>query len=215
MTKLRAILWILVVTLPFSSASWAQRAGGDWEFLGEKRVGIGVDRDIIRLGKNEAWYRNRSYRRLRIAVRNNEVRFRSMRLVYLNGYAENLKLDRTVRPNRDFILDLPGERSYLRQIEMVYRSRIGISFGAGGVKLEPAVVSVYGERARRRPRPGRNWREIGSARVPRNSDQVVFRGLRDEGRLGQINIEVTDQLSDKLNVVLKTRATGKIDHNTR
>ena len=33
-----------------------------WELLGEQRVGFRVDRDVIRIGQSEDWYRTRRYR---------------------------------------------------------------------------------------------------------------------------------------------------------
>ncbi|MGI9423131.1 MAG: hypothetical protein ACR2PA_08055 [Hyphomicrobiaceae bacterium] len=192
MKKLWAIVLVLVLSMPFGVSSQAQRASSDWELLGRTKVGFGVDRDVIRIGKSEDWYRNRSYRQLRISVSNTEVRFKSLKIVYLNGHVENVNLKRRIRPGRDFVVDLRGERSFLRQIEMVYSSRIGLSFGAGGVKLEPAVVSVYGERVRRKPPRGRNWNRISSVRIPANTDRVVFRDLRGEGRFGQIRVRVAN-----------------------
>jgi hypothetical protein len=66
----------------------------------------------------------------------------AIRLVYLNGHTEDLRVDRRIRAGGDMRVQLRGDRSYLRQIEMTYRSRPNFE--------GQAVVKVYGEPARRR-----------------------------------------------------------------
>jgi hypothetical protein len=43
----------LALALAAVAPATAQRGGGNWELLGEERVGIGNDRDVITLGHNE------------------------------------------------------------------------------------------------------------------------------------------------------------------
>ena len=110
--------------------------------LGEQRVGFRVDRDTINIGQSEDWYRNRSFRSLRVRADGNDVHMMAIRLVYLNGHTEDLRVDRRIRAGGDMRVQLRGDRSYLRQIEMTYRSRPNFE--------GQAVVKVYGEPARRR-----------------------------------------------------------------
>jgi hypothetical protein len=102
------------------------RRGGfdpEWVVLGEKSVGFGVDRDVINIGQSEDWYRTRSFRGLRFVAERNDVHMMSIRLVYMNGYGEDFRVDRLIRQGDSLPLDLRGERSYIRRIEMVYRAR--------------------------------------------------------------------------------------------
>ena len=110
--------------------------------LGEQRVGFRVDKDTINIGQSEEWYRNRSFRSLRFRADGNDVHMMALRLVYLNGHVEQLRVDRRIKTGGDLRVDLRGDRSYLRQIEMTYRSRPNFE--------GQAVVKVYGEPARRR-----------------------------------------------------------------
>lgn len=112
--------------------------------LGEKTVGFLVDRDVIEVGKPEDWFRNRAFRTLHFAAERNDLHLLSIRLVYLNGYQEDLRVDRSVRAGRQLPVSLRGERSFLRRIEMVYRSRP--SFRGR------ALIKVYGEPAQSRRR---------------------------------------------------------------
>jgi hypothetical protein len=91
--------------------------------LGEKSVGFRVDRDTINIGQSEDWFRNRSFRSLRFHADRNDVHMMALRLVYLNGHAEDLRVDRRIRSGGDLRVNLRGDRSYLKQIEMTYRSR--------------------------------------------------------------------------------------------
>ena len=117
---------------------------GDWELLGQKRVGFDVDRDVIDIGQSEEWFRNRAYRALRFEAERGDVHMIAIRLVYLNGHSENLRIDRQIRAGDRLPVDLRGDRSYLKQIEMTYRSRPNFE--------GQAVIQVYGEPSRRRDR---------------------------------------------------------------
>jgi hypothetical protein len=114
-----------------------------WELLGEQRVGFRVDRDVIRIGQSEDWYRTRRYRTLHFMAEGNDIHMMSIRLEYLNGVGEDFRVDRLIREGEELPIDLRGERSFIRQIEMVYRARPGF----GG----QATIKVYGEPSRRGP----------------------------------------------------------------
>ncbi len=185
------IACVLLIALSATIAD-AQRRGGDdrWELLGEQRVGFRVDTDSIVLRHNEEWYRNKAYRALQFQVEGNEVHLISLRLIYPNGHAEDVRVDRLIPRDNDLVVDLPGERSYLRQIDMRYRSNFGLSLGPGGVRVQQAVVKVYGDRARRRsPSVAETrWDEIDTKRFDRSDEEVVLRPDRDSGRIGSIKL---------------------------
>ncbi len=103
-----------------------------------------MDRDAINIGHSDDWYRNRAFRRLQIIAEGNDVHLINVKVVYFNGYAEDYRLDRLLPAGAAVPLDLRGERSFLRRIEMTYRARPG--FGGR------ATVKVYGVPATRRAR---------------------------------------------------------------
>lgn len=167
------------------------RGGDDWVLLGEKSVGFRVDRDVINIGQGEEWFRTRSFKTLRFAAEGNDVHMISIRLVYLNGFGETLTVDRRIRPGEQLPVDLRGERSYLRQIEMVYRSRPDFR--------GQAVIKVFAEPARRGgPGPsvgpvvggGRDeWVELGCQQVSLfGKDRDTIRVGRREGRFKAIRL---------------------------
>ena len=133
---------VLVLLQPAQAQRERDEAGRGEVLLGEKTVGFKVDRDTINIGQSEDWYRNRSFRSLRFRADRSDVHMMAVRLVYFNGHEENLRVDRRIRAGGDLRVDLRGDRSYLRQIEMTYRSRPTFE--------GQAVVKVFGEPARRR-----------------------------------------------------------------
>lgn len=173
-------LLVLAIALPAS----AQRATRDWVLLGEQEVGFRVDRDTIRVAREGV-----RFSQLRIAAEGNDVYLLSLRLVYQNGYAEDFRVDRELKAGREaFPVDLRGERSYLRQIEMVYRARPDFR--------GRAVVRVYGE-LRQNPPPhfGNTTRfEEIETKVIRRRDRepVVFDLGRGEGRYAKLRLQARD-----------------------
>ncbi|HWP25229.1 MAG TPA: hypothetical protein VNL39_02680 [Xanthobacteraceae bacterium] len=142
---------------------------GEWVLLGEQRVGLNVDRDVIRVGLAEGWFRARAFRALHFFAERNDVYLIRLGLRYFNGYSEEMDVDRVIRQGGRLAVDLPGTRSYIREIELIYRSREG-----GG----RALVKVYGEPARFADRPDRviprEWELLGEQRVAFDVDRDVI-----------------------------------------
>lgn len=178
-------------------------ASDTWELLGEKSVGLGVDSDRIVINQNEEWFRNRAFRTLRFVAERNDVHLISLRVVYFNGHVEDFPVDKLVRQGGQLLVDLRGERSYLRHIDLRYRSNLNLTIGKGGIRLEQALLRVYGERAGRPAAPppppalvpppppppmAGGWTEIDTRRFDRRDDRVVLSAERGDGRFGQIRI---------------------------
>jgi hypothetical protein len=160
------------------------RDRAEWVLLGEKAVGFGIDRDLINVGQSEAWFRDRAFKALHFLAEHNAIHMMAVRVVYLNGYAEDFRVDKRVRAGEELLVDLRGERSYLKQVEMIYRSRPRFS--------GQAVIKVYGEPARRFPRETAGWDELDTKRFDRRDERVVLGIGRAEGRLGQIRLRALD-----------------------
>jgi hypothetical protein len=184
-----------------SAQRWRERERErGWLLLGEKDVGFGVDRDVIRVGQGEDWFRDRRFRTLHFIAEGNDVHMMSVRLVYFNGFAEDFRVDQLIRQGDDLPIDLRGDRSFIRRIEMVYRSRPNFR--------GQAIIKVYGEPSRfggprpdrpwpDRPGPGagrdRDWEELGCQRVTLfGKDRDSVRVGRREGRFKAIRLHVRD-----------------------
>ena len=162
----------------------------EWILLGEKSVGFRVDRDAIRVGHDEGWFRSRSFQTLHFVADNNDIFMISVRVVYLNGFEENFRIDQRIKDGEDLPVDLRGERSFIRRIEMLYRSRPNFR--------GEAVIRVYGEPSHRGrgpgPGPGADagrWTELGCQRVSLfGKDRDSVRVGRREGRFKAIRLYV-------------------------
>ena len=201
-TLLLGFSFMLALLAPFA-ASHAQRgpAADAWEFLGERKVGFGVDNDTIAINQTEEWYRDKAYRSLRFIAERNDINLISIRVVYLNGFTEDIGVNKLVRRGGQVELNLRGERSFLKQIDLKYRSNLGISIGQGGISIQEAVMKVYGERVQRRPEPAPapvvsssgGFNEIDNKRFDRRDSRVVFSGSQGEGRVGQIKLRASGE----------------------
>jgi hypothetical protein len=174
-----------------------RRDRADWVLLGEKTVGFRIDRDVIRINQSEDWYRERAFRRIHLIAERNDIHLMSVRLVYMNGFSEDFPVDRLIRDGQDQTVDLRGDRRYLQQIELTYRSRPNFE--------GRAVMKVYGEPSRRDGGPGgpppiigggpsggdRDWVELGCKQVSLfGKDRDSVRVGRREGRFKAIRLHV-------------------------
>lgn len=90
-----------------------------WDELGCQKVGFLVDRDVIRVGREDG-----RFRAIRVRVAGNRVHMTDLKVVYTNGAPDDIPVREEIRAGgQTRPLDLKGERRAIRQIEMVYRSR--------------------------------------------------------------------------------------------
>jgi hypothetical protein len=196
-----------VMALAIAMTTWAvdamaqHRGRPDFILLGEKSVGFLVDRDVIVVNQREDWFRTRSFKALHFVAERNDIHLLSIRLVYLNGYAEDLRIDRLVRQGADLPLDLRGERSFIGRIEMVYRSRPDFR--------GQAVIRVFGEPGLPMPPPGpppgrpEAWVELGCQQVSFiGRDRDVIRVGRRDGRFKSIRLRARNNDVEVLNVTV-------------
>ena len=178
---LRHAIALLVGALVFAPSLPTAQAQGPkadrserWELLGEKKVGLWLDRDIIKLDQDDDWYKERRYRSIRFDVQDNDIYLNRVRLIYFNEYDEDLRVDRLIRDGDQYLLRLDGERGFVRRIELSYRSRLNFD--------GRATVKIYGEAADR-DRERVAVREGGD---DRNRDRAIVRDsvedLRDRDR---------------------------------
>lgn len=157
---------IMLATLALALALPASAQRGprdrDWVLLGEQEVGFRIDRDAIDVAREGV-----RFSQLRIEADRNDVYMMSLRLVYQNGYAEEFRVERELRAGQEALpIDLRGERSYLKRIEMTYRARPDFR--------GRALVRVYGELRHDRRPP-----EVAAGRFEIIETQQIFRRSRD------------------------------------
>lgn len=183
----------LLLTL-MVAPSMAQRGpGGDrWVPLGQLKVGFVADRDVLRLNHDEAWFgREGPFSDLRLTAERNNVHIMNIRVVYLNGYAEDFKVDGTVRQGQSVNIDLRGERSYLRQIEFVYRSKLSLK-GEARLRVDARVARRGPPGPGPGPGPGPQVELLGTQKIGFSRDRDVVRVGRREGRFRRLALRALD-----------------------
>ncbi len=111
-----------------------------WVPLGEQTVGFRAERDVIRVNQKEDFFRDKRFGRLHFVAERNEIYLNSIKIIYLNGFQETFQVNQQIRAGSDLAVDLRGQRSFIGEIEMNYRSRP--SFRG------QAVMKVFGEPSR-------------------------------------------------------------------
>jgi hypothetical protein len=90
-----------------------------WIELGCKSVGFLVDRDVIRVGRQEGVFKS-----IRMRVIGNRIEVFDVRVVYASGVPDDIRV-RAIIPDRGTTgpLNLKGDRRGIDRIEMIYRSQ--------------------------------------------------------------------------------------------
>src|SRR3990170_5848652 len=134
-----AIAYAIAFFIPFASAE-AQRGRDDWrpdnrtewELLGSAEIGTRLERDVIEVGRREGRFKS-----LGFTVRGSDVRIEDLRVVYVGGEADELRIREVLKDGtRSRPIDLPGRGQFIQRIEVTYRT-------PGPVRIE-----FYGEKRR-------------------------------------------------------------------
>ena len=114
-------IFALILIIAISSAHAQQDR--DWVLLGEQAVASKVNQDVINVGQTEAWFQDRWYRVLHVVPERMDIQLITIRIIYLNGYTEDISVDWTVRRGEQYAIDLGDDRSYFKRFEIIYRAR--------------------------------------------------------------------------------------------
>lgn len=149
-----------------------------WELLGEKSVGFGVDRDVIRVGRREG-----RFSKIAFEVRDNDIEFIEATVFFERGPSQPLPVRQFVRAGtRSRPFDFAWGDRAIDRIELVYRSRPNFR--------GQAKVAVFGLRdfAPPPPPPVARWEELGCSKAGFLPDHDTIGVGRREGRFRQIQL---------------------------
>ncbi len=93
----------------------------DWVRLGDRRVGFDNDRDVIHVGREDG-----KFTRLKLIVRGNDIKLRSIKILFGNGEVEDVFFDNFVRDGGAAVVEIPHgwrEGRFIRDVELHYHSR--------------------------------------------------------------------------------------------
>jgi hypothetical protein len=110
----------------------------NWTLLGENTFRFRGEREVLNFKRDEDWFRTRPFDTLHFRVSDGDVDMREIRIGYINGFTETIRVASNLRRGTDLTVDLPGgNRSYFRRIEMTYRARPG--------SWQRSTLRVYGQ----------------------------------------------------------------------
>jgi hypothetical protein len=191
MFRIASAVALLLMLMAGPSAAQRGPGGDRWVELGTMKVGFLADRDVLRLDRDEAWFgREGPFSDLRLTAERSDIHIMNVRVVYLNGFAEDFRVDGNVRRGQSINIDLRGDRSYLRQIEFIYRSKISFK-GEARLQVE-ARVARRGPPPGPGPGPGPQVELLGSQKIGFAVDRDVLRVGRREGRFSRIALRALD-----------------------
>jgi hypothetical protein len=105
-----------------------------WQFVGDKKVNFGVDRDVIHLGNMKD-----DFRKLMVKVTDGHVKMLDMKVYFDNGSVQDVQI-RSLIPQggSSRVIDLDGGLRHLSKIEFWYET---VGFAKG-----KARVAVWGRK---------------------------------------------------------------------
>ncbi len=124
-------------TLGSADIASAQRGPGGrpgtWNLLGTQKVGFNVDRDVIRVGRQEG-----RFRAIKLRVIGNDIELLDLKVIYANGQPDDLAVRQFLRKGSETrAIDLKGDRRSIQEIQLVYKSKPSFK--------GRATVEVYGQ----------------------------------------------------------------------
>jgi hypothetical protein len=127
-----AALTLAVASVTLAWQADARPHNRDWELLGRQSVGFLKDRDVIQVGREDG-----DFDKIQIRVKNNEVEFTDVKVVYGNGQTDDVAVrDKIKAGGQSRVIDLKGGQRFIKRVELVYRSKPSFK--------GQAVVEVWG-----------------------------------------------------------------------
>jgi hypothetical protein len=149
----------------------------EWELLGSTRIGgIGIDRDVIDVGRREG-----RFEKLSLQAREGSVFLLEVLVVYANDEVQRFDVRQHLgEGERTRPIDLEGRGRAIKRIEVAARAGRGFR--------RRAFLDVFGEKGRDRD----EWELLGQQTVGFGVDRDVIRVGRREGRFEKILLAVKD-----------------------
>lgn len=109
------VLFVLV----FMFISAAVHAQGGWRFIADKRVGFGVDHDVIVTGNT-----NDDFRKLKIRVTDGPLKMYDMKVYFDNGTVQDVSIRTLIRQGGETrVIDMDGGLRHIKRIEFWYETK--------------------------------------------------------------------------------------------
>lgn len=102
-----------------TSFSYSKKITGEWFFLGDKKVGFGVDHDVIHFGN---W--KDDVRQIKLKITDGPLKMYNVKVHFDNGGIQDIQLrNRFAQGSESRIIDLEGGLRHISKIEFWYETR--------------------------------------------------------------------------------------------
>lgn len=119
LTKVFFSLAILTIFAAGTAFTSVKKVNGDWFFLEDKKVGFGVDHDVIHFGN---W--KDDVRQIKLKVTDGPLRMYNMIIHFDNGTTQSVELRNKFNAGTESrIIDMNGGLRHLTKIEFWYETR--------------------------------------------------------------------------------------------
>lgn len=114
------IATVFSLTTAFTSTtSSPTKKTGDWFFLEDKKVGFGVDHDVINFGN---W--KDDVRQIKLKITDGPLKMYDMKIHFDNGTTQDVQLrNRFAQGSESRVIDLDGGLRHLKKIEFTYETK--------------------------------------------------------------------------------------------
>jgi hypothetical protein len=110
---------IFSLTTAFTTTSVTEKAAGEWFFLEDKKVGFGVDHDVIHFGN---W--KDDVRQIKLIVTDGPLKMYNMKIHFDNGTVQDVELrNRFAQGSESRVIDMDGGLRHLTKIEFWYETK--------------------------------------------------------------------------------------------
>lgn len=119
LTKVLFSLAIMTIFTAGTAFTSVKKVNGDWFFLEDKKVGFGVDHDVIHFGN---W--KDDVRQIKLKVTDGPLRMYNMIIHFDNGSTQSVELRNKFNAGTESrIIDMDGGLRHLTKIEFWYETR--------------------------------------------------------------------------------------------
>jgi hypothetical protein len=121
---------ILITGSSFHPSSTSGHEAGEWFFLGDKKVGFGVDHDVINFGN---W--KDDVRQIKLKITDGPLKMYNMKIHFDNGTTQVVELrNRFAQGSESRVIDMDGGLRHLTKIEFWYETK-GFARGKARVAI--------------------------------------------------------------------------------
>ena len=90
----------------------------DWELLGTRKVKMNTDRDVIRVGAKDGYFRA-----IKLKVRVSGLNMKDMKVHFMNGSVMDVRIRKIIPKNGETrVIDLPGVNRHIEKVVFWYES---------------------------------------------------------------------------------------------